>query len=33
MLWYLHLCAEAGVIIVDYKDQAEGTMLESLLIL
>ncbi len=29
MLWYLHLCAEAGVIVVDYKDQAEGTMEES----
>ena len=29
MLWYLHLCAEAGVIVVDYKDQAEGTMEED----
>lgn len=29
MLWYLHLCAEAGVIVVDYNDQAEGTMEES----
>ena len=23
MLWYLHLCAEAGVVAVDYRDQAE----------
>jgi organic hydroperoxide reductase OsmC/OhrA len=29
MLWYLHLCAEAGVIVVDYKDQAEGMMEED----
>jgi organic hydroperoxide reductase OsmC/OhrA len=29
MLWYLHLCSEAGVIVVDYKDQAEGTIEES----
>lgn len=27
MLWYLHLCAEAGVIVVDYQDHASGTML------
>jgi organic hydroperoxide reductase OsmC/OhrA len=29
MLWYLHLCAEAGVIVVDYTDQATGTMIET----
>jgi organic hydroperoxide reductase OsmC/OhrA len=29
MLWYLHLCAEAGVIVVDYVDNAEGTMVET----
>ncbi len=29
MLWYLHLCAEAGVIVVDYIDNAVGTMVES----
>lgn len=29
MLWYLHLCAEAGVIVVDYVDNATGTMLET----
>jgi organic hydroperoxide reductase OsmC/OhrA len=26
MLWYLHLCAEAGVVVVDYVDQATGSM-------
>ena len=26
MLWYLHLCAEAGVVVVDYFDQATGIM-------
>lgn len=26
MLWYLHLCADAGVIVTDYTDQATGTM-------
>ena len=29
MLWYLHLCAEAGVIVVAYIDQAEAIMVES----
>jgi organic hydroperoxide reductase OsmC/OhrA len=29
MLWYLHLCAEAGVVVVDYRDEAEGTMEEN----
>ena len=29
MLWYLHLCADAGVIVVAYEDQAIGTMEES----
>jgi organic hydroperoxide reductase OsmC/OhrA len=28
MLWYLHLCAEAGVIVVDYSDNATGVMAE-----
>ncbi len=27
MLWYLHLCADNGVIVLKYKDQAEGTMI------
>jgi organic hydroperoxide reductase OsmC/OhrA len=29
MLWYLHLCAEAGVVITDYVDYATGTMVET----
>jgi organic hydroperoxide reductase OsmC/OhrA len=29
MLWYLHLCAVAGVIVVEYTDNAEGTMREA----
>lgn len=29
MLWYLHLCAEAGVIVVDYRDTATGIMEET----
>ena len=28
-LLYLHLCAEAGVRVVSYMDQAEGVMLEE----
>jgi organic hydroperoxide reductase OsmC/OhrA len=27
-LWYLHLCADAGVIVTAYQDHAEGVMLE-----
>jgi organic hydroperoxide reductase OsmC/OhrA len=29
MLWYLHLCAVNGVVVVDYHDYAEGTMIET----
>lgn len=29
MLWYLHLCSEAGVMVTDYKDNATGTMVET----
>ena len=29
MLWYLHLCAVNGVVVVDYKDEAIGTMVET----
>lgn len=29
MLWYLHLCSEAGVIVVDYVDTATGVMTEN----
>ncbi len=27
MLWYLHLCAVAKVVVVGYEDEATGTML------
>lgn len=26
MLWFLHLCANAGVVVVDYSDDAHGVM-------
>jgi organic hydroperoxide reductase OsmC/OhrA len=29
MLWYLHLCSAAGIIVVDYVDEATGTMEET----
>jgi organic hydroperoxide reductase OsmC/OhrA len=29
MLWYLHLCAEAGVVVIDYRDTAKGLMVET----
>lgn len=29
MLWYLHLCADAGVTVVDYTDAASGILTES----
>lgn len=29
MLWYLHLCAVNGVVVIDYVDFAEGEMAES----
>lgn len=29
LLWYLHLCSEAGVIVVDYTDHATGLMVET----
>jgi len=28
-LWYLHLCATAGIVVVDYVDHAEGFMEET----
>jgi organic hydroperoxide reductase OsmC/OhrA len=28
MLWYLHLCADAGVIVTEYTDEATGTMVQ-----
>ncbi|OFW46482.1 MAG: peroxiredoxin [Acidobacteria bacterium RIFCSPLOWO2_12_FULL_67_14b] len=29
MLWYLHLCAQANVVVVAYVDEAVGTMVET----
>ena len=29
MLWYLHLCAVNGVVVVEYHDDASGVMEES----
>jgi organic hydroperoxide reductase OsmC/OhrA len=29
MLWYLHLCSAAGVIVIDYTDNATGIMVET----
>ncbi len=28
-LWYLGLCAEAGIVVLGYEDRAEGQMLET----
>lgn len=28
MLWYLHLCAEAKIVVVEYVDEASGVMTE-----
>ncbi len=29
MLWYLHLCADAGVVVTNYSDDATGSMIET----
>jgi organic hydroperoxide reductase OsmC/OhrA len=29
MLWYLHLCAVAGIIVTEYIDNATGIMIET----
>lgn len=29
MLWYLHLCAEAGIVVTNYIDSATGTMVKT----
>ena len=29
MLMYLHLCADAGIIVVEYLDHATGTMIQT----
>jgi organic hydroperoxide reductase OsmC/OhrA len=28
-LWYLHLCADAAVVVLAYSDRAEGVMIEN----
>jgi organic hydroperoxide reductase OsmC/OhrA len=28
-LWYLHLCASAGIVVTAYEDEAEGVMVEE----
>lgn len=29
MLWYLHLCAVNGIVVLEYRDEAAGTMQEE----
>jgi len=29
MLWYLHLCSEAGIVVENYTDNATGLMIET----
>ncbi len=29
MLWYLHLCSDAGIVVTKYVDNAKGIMLET----
>jgi len=29
MLWYLHLCADNGIVVVSYTDEAVGVMTET----
>jgi len=29
MLWYLHLCADEGIIVLDYQDDAEAKMIQT----
>lgn len=26
MLWFLHLCADTGIVVTEYRDEASGTM-------
>jgi len=28
-LWYLHLCADAGIVVLEYSDDASGVMIEE----
>lgn len=29
MLWYLHLCSDAGIVVTAYEDDASGTMVQE----
>jgi organic hydroperoxide reductase OsmC/OhrA len=29
MLWYLHLCSDAGIVVINYTDNAKGIMEET----
>jgi organic hydroperoxide reductase OsmC/OhrA len=29
MLWFLHLCAEGGIVVTEYEDAASGVMAEN----
>jgi organic hydroperoxide reductase OsmC/OhrA len=29
LLWFLHLCADAGITVTAYRDEASGTMVET----
>src|SRR5665213_4336235 len=29
MLWFLHLCADAGIVVTEYEDAASGAMAEQ----
>ena len=29
LLWYLHLCADAGIVVTSYDDEAAGTLVET----
>ncbi len=29
MLWVLHLCGDAGIVVTGYRDEAEGAMREN----
>jgi len=30
MLWYLHLCADSGIVVMSYEDNAKGIMTENI---
>lgn len=29
MLWFLHLCSDRGIVVIDYTDEPAGTMMET----